>query len=69
MGRRQVIEEPPVDNTAWLIDSSFAEFLLISTVYVKYMAMFGKSVLNHLASNQSMRLGSAWIARRSHSEL
>jgi hypothetical protein len=29
-----------IDPTGWLIDSSLSDILLLSTVYIKYMAMF-----------------------------
>ena len=35
-----------VDPTAWLIDSGLAEFLLLHSHEVKYMAMFGYTFLN-----------------------
>ena len=39
MGRRKVEDPPPVDSTAWMIDSSFAEFLLMHTFEIKFMCM------------------------------
>jgi len=41
LGRKKVDAEPPVseDPTAWLIDSGLAEFLLLYTAEMRYMAM------------------------------
>jgi hypothetical protein len=39
-----------VDATAWLIQSSMAEFLLLHTVYIKYMVMFGYTYLHGASS-------------------
>ena len=39
-GRKQVEPEIIEDPTAWLIDSAFAEVLLLAAPAVKYMAMF-----------------------------
>jgi hypothetical protein len=34
------------DATAWLLHSSMAEFLLLHTIYIKYMVMFGYTYFN-----------------------
>lgn len=46
-GRGKGAEAPEdVDATAWLVQSSMAEFLLLHTVYIKYMVMFGYTYLH-----------------------
>lgn len=46
-GRKQTEEEPePVDDTAWLISGSIAEFLLLHTDEIRYMAMLGYTFLH-----------------------
>lgn len=39
MGRRQVIEEEPVDSTAWILDYSISQMMLLPTVHIKFMAL------------------------------
>jgi hypothetical protein len=34
------------DPTAWLIDSGFAEFVLMNTPYIKYMCMLGYTYMH-----------------------
>lgn len=46
MRLRKEEPEAEVDPTAWLIDSGFAEFLLLHTYEIKYMAMFGYTFLH-----------------------
>jgi hypothetical protein len=46
MRLRKDPEPEPEDPTAWLIDSGFAEFLLLHTHEIKYMAMFGYTFLH-----------------------
>jgi len=41
-----VVEEAPADPTAWLLDSSFAEFVLLSTFYIKFMVMLGYTYMH-----------------------
>jgi hypothetical protein len=46
-GRGKGDEAPKeVDATAWLIHSPMAEFVLLHTVYIKYMVMFGYTYLH-----------------------
>lgn len=47
-GKNKKIKDdiPPYDSTSWLIDSSFAEFLLLHSIEIKYMAMFGYTFLH-----------------------
>jgi hypothetical protein len=56
-GRGKGDESPEdVDATAWLIQSSMAEFLLLHTVYIKYMVMFGYTYLHGASSIRSLFL-------------
>lgn len=36
----------PDDPTSWLIDSSFAEFVLLNTYYIKIMVMLGYTFMH-----------------------
>jgi hypothetical protein len=48
-GRKKNVpkEEIPLeDPTAWLINSGLAEFLLMHTIEIKYMAMLGYTYLH-----------------------
>jgi hypothetical protein len=47
-GRNQpnVATIPVTDPTGWLLDSDFAEFLLLHKVEIKYMAMLGYTFLH-----------------------
>jgi hypothetical protein len=48
-GNKNIIPPEPqvlTDSTAWLINSGFAEFLLLHTIHIKYMVMFGYTYLN-----------------------
>jgi hypothetical protein len=44
--RRQQPEPEKLDSTAWMIDSGVAEFLLLYTDQIRYMAMFGYTFLH-----------------------
>ncbi|GKY91714.1 hypothetical protein MPSEU_000143200 [Mayamaea pseudoterrestris] len=47
MARRpKEVAPEPEDPTGWLIDSGFAEFLLLNTYMIKYMCMFGYTFLH-----------------------
>jgi hypothetical protein len=41
-----IVEAAPDDPTAWLIDSGFAEFVLMNTPYIKYMCMLGYTYMH-----------------------
>lgn len=41
MGRGAAVVEPVVDRTAWVVDNSFAEFLTVGTLGIKFMCMLG----------------------------
>jgi hypothetical protein len=43
---KNIPTDPQIDSTAWLINSGFAEFLLLHTIHIKYMVMFGYTYLN-----------------------
>uniref|UniRef100_A0A7S1V1V1 Uncharacterized protein n=1 Tax=Grammatophora oceanica TaxID=210454 RepID=A0A7S1V1V1_9STRA len=40
------MEEEPVDSTAWILDNSLAEFLIMHTTEIKYMCMFGYTFMH-----------------------
>jgi len=47
MGRKKVVvEEPPADPTAWLLDNEFANFVLMHHNEVKYMCMLGYTYMH-----------------------
>lgn len=39
MAKKKVVEEP-VDPTAWMVTSTFGEFVLMNTDEIKYMIVF-----------------------------
>lgn len=45
-GKRAEESVPSEDPTAWLIAGSLAEFLLLHTDEIRYMAMFGYTYLH-----------------------
>ena len=45
-GKRADQGGPPEDPTGWLIAGSLAEFLLLHTDEIRYMAMFGYTYLH-----------------------
>jgi len=45
-GRRKAQEVPEEDPTGWMLVGSIAEFLLMHTKEIKYMAMFGYTFLH-----------------------
>ena len=49
-GRGKGGETPEdIDATAFLIHSPMAEFLLLQTIYIKYMVMFGYTYLHGMS--------------------
>jgi hypothetical protein len=46
MGRKKIIDEPPVDSTAWLLNSGLAEVVLMHTHEIKFMFMLGYTYLH-----------------------
>jgi hypothetical protein len=43
---KPILAEDASDPTAWLIDSGFAEFVLMTTPYIKYMCMLGYTYMH-----------------------
>lgn len=56
--RGKAPEPVVVDSTAWLLDSGFAEFLLLHTAEIRYMAMFGYTFLHGVYN----ACGNLWTA-------
>jgi hypothetical protein len=44
--RRPKFIPPADDPTAWLLDSGVAEFLLMNTLYIKYMCLLAYTYLH-----------------------